>query len=64
MQTSNEILGAQLLFRNPHQTSLDGNSVEAHIEQGKYAENAVQYQASLTFLNGKFSGMMSAIRGE
>jgi len=64
LQTSNELLGAQLLFRNPHQASLDGNSVEAHIEQGKYAENSVQYQASLTFLNGKFSGLMSAIRGE
>ncbi len=64
LQVSNEILGAQLLFRNPHQSSLDGNTVEAHIEQGKYAENAVQYQASLTFLNGKFSGLMTAIRGE
>jgi len=57
-------LGDELLYRNPHQASLDGNTVEDHIEQGKYAENSVQYQASLTFLNGKFSGLMSAIRGE
>lgn len=58
------LLGADLLYRNPQQPSLDGNTVEAHIEQSKYAENAVQYQASLRFINGRFSGLMSAIRGE
>ncbi|MBS4052360.1 MAG: flagellar basal body rod protein FlgB [Methylomonas sp.] len=58
------LLGADLLYRNPQQASLDGNTVEAHIEQSKYAENAVQYQASLRFINNKFSGLMSAIRGE
>ncbi|WKJ89869.1 flagellar basal body rod protein FlgB [Methylomonas montana] len=60
----NSVLGADLLYRNPQQASLDGNTVETHIEQAKYAENAVQYQASLQFINGKFSGLMSAIRGE
>jgi len=58
------VLGADLLYRNPQQPSLDGNTVEAHIEQGKYAENAVQYQASLQFINDSFSGLMSAVRGE
>ncbi len=58
------ILGADLLYRNPQQASLDGNTVETHIEQAKYAENAVQYQASLRFINNKFSGLMSAIRGD
>ncbi len=53
-----------VMYRNPQQASLDGNTVEAHIEQGKFAENSVQYQASLTFLNGKFSGLMAAIRGQ
>lgn len=58
------LLGATMMFRNPTQASMDGNTVESHIEQAKYAENAVQYQASLRFINGKFSGLMSAIRGE
>ena len=58
------ILGADLLYRNPQQASLDGNTVETHIEQAKYAENAVQYEASLRFINNKFSGLMSAIRGD
>lgn len=58
------VLGADLLYRNPQQASLDGNTVEAHIEQAKYAENAVQYQASLQFVGQKFSGLMTAIRGD
>ncbi|MDO8843824.1 MAG: flagellar basal body rod protein FlgB [Methylicorpusculum sp.] len=61
---SDLLLGANLMFRNPHQASLDGNTVESHIEQAKFSENAVQYQASLRFINGKFSGLMTAIKGE
>lgn len=64
MTGQHTLLGADLLYRNPQQPSLDGNTVEAHIEQAKYAENAVQYQASLRFINNKFSGLMSAIRGD
>lgn len=45
-------LGAQLKYRIPNQVSLDGNTVEEHIEQAKYAENATQYQATLQFLSG------------
>jgi flagellar basal-body rod protein FlgB len=55
---------AQTMYRNPNQASLDGNTVEANVEQAKYAENAVQYQASLQFLSGKFSGLMMALRGQ
>ncbi len=61
---NDRLLGTTMMFRNPQQASLDGNTVESHIEQAKYAENAVQYQASLRFINGKFSGLMSALRGE
>ncbi len=61
----NDLLnGATMMFRQPHQASIDGNTVESHIEQARYAENSVQYQASLRFINGRFSGLMSAIRGE
>ncbi len=64
MVAQQTVLGADLLYRNPQHASLDGNTVEAHIEQAKYAENAVQYQASLRFINDDFSGLMTAIRGE
>ena len=57
-------LNGKLMYRTPQQASLDGNTVESHIEHAKYAENAVQYQASLRFVNGRFAGLMSAIKGE
>lgn len=57
-------LNGKLMFRTPQQASLDGNTVESHIEHAKYAENGVQYQASLRFINGRFSGLLTAIKGE
>jgi flagellar basal-body rod protein FlgB len=59
-----QLLGANMMYRNPSQVSLDGNTVESHIEQAKYAENAVQYQASLQFINDGFAGLMTALRGQ
>lgn len=62
--SSSQLLNSRLMYRNPNQVSLDGNTVEANVEQARYAENAVQYQASLQFLNNKFSGLMMALRGQ
>jgi len=59
-----QLFGANLMYRNPSQVSLDGNTVESHVEQAKYAENAVRYQASLSFLSDDFSGMKLALRGQ
>lgn len=59
-----QALEAHVMYRNPSQASLDGNTVEANVEQAKYAENAVQYQASLQFVSSKFSGLMMALRGQ
>lgn len=64
MTPPQQILGARLMYRNPNQASLDGNTVETHVEQAKFAENAVQYQVSLSFINNKLSGLMMALRGE
>jgi flagellar basal-body rod protein FlgB len=53
-----------LMYRNPLHPALDGNSVDAHVEQAKFAENAMLYQASFSFLNGKVNGLMKALKGE
>ena len=53
-----------LKYRIPNQPSIDQNTVDAQIEQANYAENSVQFQASFTFLNSKFKGLMNALRGE
>ena len=36
---------ADILYRNPYQASLDGNTVEMAVEQAAFAENNVRYQA-------------------
>jgi flagellar basal-body rod protein FlgB len=54
----------ELLYRTPAQPSLDGNSVESDAEKAFYAENALAYQTSLQFLNGKISSLLTAIRGD
>ncbi len=53
-----------LLFRTPQQPSIDGNTVEEHVEHGEYMKNSLAFQAGFTFLNGKFKGLMSAIKGD
>ncbi|MGR9073387.1 MAG: flagellar basal body rod protein FlgB [Gammaproteobacteria bacterium] len=64
LRPQNLILGGKVMYRNPMQPSLDGNTVETQIEQAKYAENSLQYQASLRFVNGKLQSLMTAIKGE
>ncbi len=54
---------AQLMYRVPVQPSLDGNTVNSQVEQAEFAENAVRYQSTLTFLTGKFKGLKLAITG-
>ena len=54
----------ELLYRVPTQPSLDGNTVDTQVEQAEFAQNAVRYQSTLTFLGGKFSGLKLAIKGE
>ena len=56
--------GGEVLWRQPVNTSMDGNTVELAVEQLEFSENAMRYQTSLTFLNNKIGGLMSAIKGE
>jgi flagellar basal-body rod protein FlgB len=54
----------RVLFRDPLNPSVDGNTVELSVEQMEFSENTVRYATSLTFLNNRITGLMSAIRGE
>ena len=54
---------ADAMCRVPMQPTLDGKTVETDVEQAQFAENAVQYQASLLFLSGKIRGLRDAIKG-
>ncbi len=51
-------------YRLPTGPSLDGNTVELNAEQTAFAENAVQYQTTLSFLNGRIGQITRALKGE
>ena len=55
--------GGTLMYRVPMQPSLDGNTVETDVEQAAFAENALQYRASLAFLDGHIRTLRFAIKG-
>lgn len=54
----------ELMYRNPLQPSIDGNTVDAQQEQAAFMRNAMDYQASFQFLNNSFTGLTKALRGE
>ncbi|MDF1833250.1 MAG: flagellar basal body rod protein FlgB [Alteraurantiacibacter sp. bin_em_oilr2.035] len=51
-------------FRVPTMASMDGNTVELANEQMEFAENAVAYSATLTFLTGRVETVKRALKGE
>ena len=55
---------AEMRFRAPLSSSLDGNTVELHVEQLQFAENAMRYEASLNFLSDRINGLRKALKGE
>ena len=57
-------VNAAMRYRVPNQPSMDANTVELSAEQTAFAENAVQYQTTLSFLNGRISTLTRALRGE
>ncbi|MFK8077113.1 MAG: flagellar basal body rod protein FlgB [Granulosicoccus sp.] len=55
---------AQIMYRQPEQASLDGNTVDKDLEQARFAQNTIRYQASLEFINSRVSGLMRTLRSE
>jgi flagellar basal-body rod protein FlgB len=54
---------AAVLYRSPQQPSIDGNTVDMDVERNRFAENAVHYDANLTFLNSQIKLMLAALQG-
>jgi flagellar basal-body rod protein FlgB len=64
MDTTSMAPDSELLYRMPHQPSVDGNTVDAQQEQTRFMRNAMEYQASFQFLNSKITGLKKAISGQ
>jgi len=58
------VAAGDLKYRTPTQPSVDGNTVDIAREQVTFSQNAMQYQASLRFLDGRIRSLLTAIKGE
>jgi flagellar basal-body rod protein FlgB len=59
-----EVPEGKLLWRQPDQPSLDGNTVDLDRERANFADNAMRYEATLRFINNDVRTMLSAITGQ
>lgn len=57
-------LSAQIFERQGVQPSLDGNTVDADTERAAYGRAALEYRASLSFIESKVRTMLTAITGQ
>jgi flagellar basal-body rod protein FlgB len=62
--TGADAVNAEPQYRVPTQPAIDGNTVDAQKEKASFMENALQYQASLHFIDGTFKTLRTAIRGD
>lgn len=51
-------------YRAEYQGAVDGNTVNMDVERSAFAENAVQVEALITFINQRFRSLQSAINGQ
>lgn len=51
-----------LMYRAPTQASVDGNTVDMDVERSQFADNAIQYEASINFLSGQLRGLLDALQ--
>lgn len=51
-------------YRVEYQGAADGNTVNMDVERAAFAENALQLEALLTFVTGRFRTMQTAIQGQ
>lgn len=49
--------------RTEGKQGLDGNTVDLDTERVQFADNALRYEATLRFINGKLRTLLSAIQG-
>ena len=53
---------AQLMYRTPNQSSIDGNTVEMDVERVNFADNAMRYEVNLTVISSQIKSLLSAVQ--
>jgi len=51
-------------YRVPTQPAADGNTVDVQIEQAQFADAALRYKASLSFLDSRIKSLITALTGQ
>lgn len=64
ISASGSATSPHLMYRGEQQSSVDGNTVNMDTERAAFAENSVQYEASITFINGLLRTMQQAVSGQ
>jgi len=62
IQGNNSPIDGEIKYRMNSQPSVDGNTVETHVEKAEFAKNALEYSYTLEMLNKKFSGIKKAFK--
>ena len=56
------VFGDNILYRVPLQPSADGNTVDMDMERTRFADNAIKYDVSITFMNNEFRNLTMAMQ--
>ena len=59
-------LSAQLpntFLRKPTQNNMDGNTVDMDVERNEFVQNAMHYEADVSFAQSEIKGLLSVIQG-
>ena len=59
--TGQSVMGAPVMYRNALQPSADGNTVDMDVERAQFADNALRYEASVTFVSAKIKDVLAAL---
>lgn len=59
-----QVMSQNPMYRQESQSSVDGNTVNLDVERAAFTENAVQYEASISFINGLLRSMQQAVSGQ
>jgi flagellar basal-body rod protein FlgB len=59
--TGENVMGAPVMYRNVLQPSADGNTVDMDVERAQFADNALRYEASVSFVSGQVKDVLAAL---
>lgn len=57
--------GAEMMYRQTAvQGNVDGNTVDMDVERNQFTDNALRYEAGVTFASGQIKSLLTAVTGQ